>query len=100
MAIQETILLDARWKLNANNHRKAHVPFAGLFRDVDSLPVQICLKRTMNIREPRFDEGGGSECKISRRAFFATRISQWISPHGVHRTDHEHPTTPIARVVF
>jgi hypothetical protein len=30
----------------------------GLFRDVDSLPVQICLKRTMNIREPRFDEGG------------------------------------------
>ena len=41
MAIQETILLDARWKLNANNHRKAHVPFGGLFRDVDSLPVQF-----------------------------------------------------------
>jgi hypothetical protein len=32
--------------------------------------------------------------------FFASQISQWISPHGVHRTDHEHPTTPIARVVF
>ena len=41
MAIQETILLGARWKLNANNHRKAHVPFHGLFRDVDSLPVQF-----------------------------------------------------------
>jgi len=41
MAIQETILLGARWKLNAYNHRKAHVPFAGLFRDVGSLTVQI-----------------------------------------------------------
>ena len=41
MAIQETGLLGARWKLNANNHRKAHVPFGGLLRDVDSLPVQF-----------------------------------------------------------
>jgi hypothetical protein len=31
MAILETGLLGARWKLNANNHRKAHVPFGGLF---------------------------------------------------------------------
>ena len=64
MAIQETILLDARSKLNAKNHRKAHVPFAGLFRDVGSLTVQICLKRTMNIREPRFDEGGAQNANF------------------------------------
>ena len=64
MAIQETILLDARSKLNEKNHRKAHVPFAGLFRDVDSLTVQICLKRTMNIREPRFDEGGAQNANF------------------------------------
>ena len=76
MAIQETGLLGARWKLNANNHRKAHVPFAGLFRDVDSLTVQICLKRTMNIREPRFDDHGGLRMQIFASVFFATRISQ------------------------
>ena len=64
MAIQETILLDARSKLNAKNHRKAHVPFAGLFRDVGSLTVQICLKRTMNIREPRFDEPGAQNANF------------------------------------
>ena len=64
MAIQEMVLLGARSKLNANNHRKAHVPFAGLFRDVDSLPVQICLKRTMNIREPRFDEPGAQNANF------------------------------------
>ena len=64
MAIQETILLDARSKLNEKNHRKAHVPFAGLFRDVGSLTVQICLKRTMNIREPRFDEPGAQNANF------------------------------------
>jgi hypothetical protein len=43
MAIQKTGLLGARWKLNANNHRKAHVLFDGLYRDVDSLLVQFWL---------------------------------------------------------
>ena len=84
MAIQETILLDARWKLNANNHRKAHVPFAGLFRDVDSLPVQICLKRTVNIREPRFDEGGAQNANfcvgfsLERELANRLRPQRWI----------------------
>ena len=64
MAIQETILLDARSKLNAKNHRKAHVPFAGLFRGSRSSILQICLKRTMNIREPRFDEPGAQNANF------------------------------------
>ena len=76
MAIQETILLDARSKLNAKNHRKAHVPFAGLFRGSRSSILQICLKRTMNMREPRFDDGGGLKMQIFASVFFATRISQ------------------------
>ena len=64
MAIQETILLGARSKLNANNHRKANVPFGGLFRGSRSSILQICLKRTMNIREPRFDEGGAQNANF------------------------------------
>ena len=84
MAIQETILLDARSKLNAKNHRKAHVPFAGLFRDVGSLTVQICLKRTMNIREPRFDEPGAQNANfgvgfsLERELANRLRPQRWI----------------------
>jgi hypothetical protein len=58
-------LLGARWKLNANNHRKAHVPFGGLFRGFAAGSV-LALKRTMDVQEPILMNQPGAHDEVFR----------------------------------
>jgi hypothetical protein len=85
----ESNFIAARSRFYVNNHRKAHVLFDGLCRDVDSLPVQFCLSRGRRIFESQVLMKRGLMMQFSRRSFFRSRISQWTSPHDVRPTDHD-----------
>jgi hypothetical protein len=98
--MQEALLLGAGSCFHGNNHRKAHVLFDGLCRDVDSLPVQFCLSRGRWIIESQILKNRGLMMQFSRRAFFRSRISQWISPHRVHRTGHDMRQRQLKELVF
>jgi hypothetical protein len=96
----ETLLLGAGSCFHENNHRTAHVLFGGFYRDMDSLPVQFCLSRGRWISESQVLIKRGLMMRFSRRAFFASRISQWISPHDVHAADHDMRQRQLQELVF
>jgi hypothetical protein len=75
------------------------VPWVCSWQSFDLL--QICLSRGRSIFVCQGLIKPGLMMQFSRRAFFASRITQWISPHGVHAADHDmRQRTPITRVGF
>jgi hypothetical protein len=42
----------------------------------------------------------GLVMQFSRGSFFRSRISQWISPHGVHPTDHDMRQRQLPELFF
>jgi hypothetical protein len=77
----KSTLIAAGSCLHENNHRKARVPFDGLFRGTHSFVVQFfSFKRTMGNRESKFYRTGARDAKFPSDFLWIANKPKYFAP--------------------